>query len=201
MILINNFKFKWLKKKNFTLQSKYIVISSRFLLIKNLKNEKNIYNKIINWNWSFSTLLEFLSNDVNVNVLSSDTLIILHTIIRQQKMNSRNRYIGESFFNSSLPKKKKKKKKKWNEFNSAEVGLCSLPFGSRINPSKQSRYNSHPPFATPSVHLLKFRNWLRTIFKYASERKFNLFLLVILNKIYSKFHLLDFIFFSIMQIA
>lgn len=153
----------------------------------------NIYNKIINWNWSFCTLLEFLSNDkckCPIIRYSDNSIYNYQAIITEfKKLIYR---WGRFLIAFCL-----KKKKKWNEFNSAEVGLCSLPFGSRINPSKQSRYNSHPPFATPSVHLLKFRNWLRTIFKYASKRKFN-FLLVILNKIYSKFHFLEFILFFIM---
>lgn len=45
-----------------------------------------------------------------------------------------------------------------------EVSLRSFPFGSRINPSKWSRYNSHPAFAIPSLYLLKFRNQLCTVF-------------------------------------
>lgn len=164
--------------------------------MKKISIHINIYNKIINRNWSFCTLLELLSitisckcriirySDNSIQLLGSNNWI-------QEIDISVSRFLIAFCLN-------KKKKRKWNEFNSAEVGLCSLPFGSRINPSKQSRYNSHPPFATPSVHLLKFRNWLRTIFKYATKRKFNLFLLVILNKIYSKFHFLDFIFLSVM---
>jgi len=85
-------------------------------------------------------------------------IILLYLITLHKRRATVINIIGSNIFCKSKSGLVSQSSTAWlNEKNKTaniEVDLCNLPFGLRINPSKRSRYNSHPTlFCSMSVRL------------------------------------------------